>query len=54
VVDDMHPVFEQALLEMGGLVGLPPPRSGGGQTVATSAAPANEAPEGEDEVWYLV
>ena len=54
VVDDMHPLFEQALLDMGGLVGLPPPRPGGGQTVATSASTANEVPDGEDEVWYLV
>jgi hypothetical protein len=61
VIDDVGPVFERAVLEMGRLVGFPPPRAG------TAAAPVGAdrrdappdaglpaPPDGEDEIWYLV
>lgn len=47
VVDEVSPVFERSLLEMGCLVGLPAPWPVGGAVDAS-------APDGEDEVWYLV
>ena len=47
VVDELSPVFERTLLEMGRLVGLPPPGPG-------PIAAGQDLPDGEDEVWYLV
>jgi len=58
VIDEVSPVFDRALLEMGRLVGLPAPRSSGGPTVgASSAGPdvgVEVPPDGEDEIWHLV
>ena len=58
VIDDADPVVDRTLLEMGRLVGFPPPHSstrpaegaGGGLDDGDRGAP----PDGEDEVWYLV
>jgi len=58
VIDEVSPVFDRALLEMGRLVGLPAPRSSRGPTVdAPSAGPSvgdEVPPDGEDEFWHLV
>jgi AcrR family transcriptional regulator len=58
VLDDVSPVFERALLEMGRVVGLPSPRSSGGRMANVSPVGPDgserEAPDGEGEVWYLV
>jgi AcrR family transcriptional regulator len=56
VVDDLEPVFERSLLEMGHLLGLPSPRS---QRHATGPDRAGEegadgTDNGGDEVWYLI
>jgi len=66
VIDDVDPVFDRALLEMGRMVGLPPPRpdhrsdptdevggpAGAGRRVIADGP--GEPPDGEDEVWFLV
>ena len=64
VVDDVDPVFERALLEMGRLLGFPPPRAGPAPTEVTDGGRegdrdgvghgAGVPPDGEDEVWFLV
>ena len=54
VIDDVAPVFERALLEMGRLVGLPAPWSDTHGVVVPSGAPGRRPPDGEDEDWYLV
>jgi AcrR family transcriptional regulator len=52
VIDDVDPVFDRALLETGRLVGFPPPRAAASPDRDELAHGA--APDGEDEIWYLV
>lgn len=58
VVDDVGPVFERSLLEVGRLLGLPSPRSGpldtGSDRNANGDGDGGEASDGRDEVWYLI
>ena len=54
VIDDVSPVFERALLEMGRLVGLPAPWSHTHGPAAPADGSGPRAPDGEDEDWYLV
>jgi AcrR family transcriptional regulator len=67
VIDEVDPVFERTLLEMGRLVGFPPPRTDAtrgrpqdgvepGRTTDTDdVADRHGLPtDDEDEVWYLV
>ena len=54
VIDDVSPVFERALLEMGRLVGLPAPWSDTRGVAAPSGGTGRRPPDGEDEDWYLV
>jgi len=54
VLDDVFPVFERVLLEMGRLVGLPPPWSGTRGTAAPSDASDGPRDDDGDEEWYLV
>jgi AcrR family transcriptional regulator len=56
VVDDVDPVFERTLLEMGRLIGFDPPTvaSAGGATGRDGRVPDEGPPDDEEEVWYLV
>ena len=54
VIDDVSPVFERALLEMGRMVGLPAPWSDTDGTAVPSGGSGGRPPDGEDEDWYLV
>ena len=65
VIDAVDPVFDRTLLEMGHLVGFPPPRSASrpGPVVGSGIAEhapddagnaRGEPPDGEDEAWFLV
>ena len=66
VIDDVDPVFDRTLLEMGRLVGFPPPWSGARPGPPdTPGVPASAGgggadgrhgvpPDGEDEIWFLV
>lgn len=65
VIDDVDPVFDRMLLEMGHLVGFAPPRASRrpGPVVGSGAAEhatddagggRGEPPDGEDGVWFLV
>ena len=65
VIDDVDVVFDRTLLEMGRLVGFPPPHSASrpdhtvGTGVPDHASGATGdgrggPPDGEDEVWFLV
>ena len=66
VIDDVDPVFDRTLLEMGRLVGFPPPWSGSrpgppdgpGAPETTGGGGADGGhgvpPDSEDEVWFLV
>jgi AcrR family transcriptional regulator len=56
VIDEVSPVFERALLEMGRVVGLPLPATDGGRCPDrhSPGEPSEVVADGEDEVWYLV
>jgi len=66
VIDDVDPVFDRTLLEMGHLVGFPPPRAGSrpavdrggdvddGDADDVDADGRAAPPDGEDEVWFLI
>ncbi len=55
VIDEVSPVFDRALLEMGRLVGLPPPLGTTGHIADVAPGASSEVvPDGEDDVWFLV
>jgi AcrR family transcriptional regulator len=54
VIDDVTPVFERALLEMGRMVGLPAPWSDTHGAAVSSGESDGRPADGEDEDWYLV
>ena len=55
VIDEVSPVFDRALLEMGRLVGFPPPLGPAGRiTDVAPGASSDVVPDGEDDVWFLV
>ena len=54
VIDDVFPVFERVLLEMGRLVGLPPPWSDTHGTAVPSGGSDGRRADDGDEDWYLV
>lgn len=54
VIDDVTPVFERALLEMGRMVGLPAPWSDTHGVAAPSGGSEGDPSDGGDEEWYLV
>ncbi len=54
VIDDVDPVFDRTLLEMGRLVGFPPPHSPAGGRRDAGIATGTGAAGRRGRVWYLV